>query len=64
MDTVERLIRHARDIARSDRSIDENADELPDEIVQPVCDMHRSLNALIDITVECLTNGAKFPGTK
>ena len=45
VDTVERLIRHARDIARSDRSIDENADELPDEIVQPVCDMHRSLNA-------------------
>ena len=28
LDTVERLIRHARDIARSDRSIDENADEL------------------------------------
>ena len=26
VDTVERLIRHARDIARSDRSIDENAD--------------------------------------
>ena len=62
VDTVERLIRHARDIARSDRSIDENADELPDEIVQPVCDMHRSLNALIDITVECLTNGREVPG--
>ena len=62
VDTVERLIRHARDIARSDRSIDENADELPDEIVQPVCDMHRSLNALIDITVECLTNGSEVPG--
>lgn len=61
VDTVERLIRHARDIARSDRSIDENADELPDEIVQPVCDMHRSLNALIDITVECLTNGSEVP---
>ena len=62
VDTVDRLIRHARDIARSDRSIDENADELPDEIVQPVCDMHRSLNALIDITVECLTNGSEVPG--
>lgn len=62
VDTVERLIRHARDIARSDRSIDENADELPDEIVHPVCDMHRSLNALIDITVECLTNGSEVPG--
>ena len=62
VDTVERLIRHARDIARSDRSIDEYADELPDEIVQPVCDMHRSLNALIDITVECLTNGSEVPG--
>ncbi len=61
VDTVERLIRHARDIARSDRSIDENADELPEEIVQPVCDMHRSLNALIDITVECLTNGSEVP---
>lgn len=62
VDTVERLIRHARDIARSDRSIDENADELPDEIVGPVCDMHRSLNALIDITVECLTKGSEVPG--
>ena len=36
VDTVERLIRHARDIARSDRSIDENADELPQVIVDAV----------------------------
>ena len=61
VDTVERLIRHARDIARSDRSLDENADELPIEIVTPVTSMHASLNALIDITVECLTNGAEVP---
>ena len=61
VDTVERLIRHARDIARSDRSLDENADELPPEIVIPVTSMHTSLNALIDITVECLTNGAEVP---
>lgn len=61
VDTVERLIRHARDIARSDRSLDENADELPPEIVIPVTTMHTSLNALIDITVECLTNGAEVP---
>lgn len=61
VDTVERLIRHARDIARSDRSLDENADELPKEIVTPVTSMHASLNALIDITVECLTNGAEVP---
>ncbi len=61
VDTVERLIRHARDIARSDRSLDENADELPQEIVTPVTSMHTSLNALIDITVECLTNGAEVP---
>ena len=32
VDTVERLIRHARDIARSDRSLDENADQLPSDI--------------------------------
>jgi phosphate uptake regulator len=61
VDTVERLIRHARDIARSDRSLDENADELPSDIVDPVTSMHRSLNSLIDITIECLTNGGEVP---
>ena len=61
VDTVERLIRHARDIARSDRSLDENADELPSDIVDPVRSMHDSLNSLIDITVECLTNGGEVP---
>ena len=61
VDTVERLIRHARDIARSDRSIDENADELPDEIVEPVLEMHSSLNKLIDITVVCLTEAEEVP---
>mgnify|MGYP005620607493 FL=1 len=40
VDTVERLIRHARDIARSDRSLDENADQLPSDIVDPVRSMH------------------------
>lgn len=61
VDTVERLIRHARDIARSDRSLDENADELPSAIVDPVTSMHGSLNSLIDITIECLTNGGEVP---
>ncbi len=61
VDTVERLIRHARDIARSDRSLDENADELPSAIVDPVTSMHSSLNSLIDITIECLTNGGEVP---
>ena len=61
VDTVERLIRHARDIARSDRSIDENADQLPTEIVEPVLEMHKSLNSLIDITVHCLTEGQEVP---
>ena len=61
VDTVERLIRHARDIARSDRSLDENADQLPSDIVDPVRSMHGSLNALIDITIECLTNGGEVP---
>ena len=61
VDTVERLIRHARNIARSDRSLDENADELPKEIVTPVTSMHACLNSLIDITIECLTNGGEVP---
>jgi phosphate uptake regulator len=61
VDTVERLIRHARDIARSDRSLDENADELPSDIVDPVTSMHSSLNSLIDITIECLTDGGEVP---
>ena len=51
VDTVERLIRHARDIARSDRSLDENADQLPSDIVDPVRSMHGSLNALIDLSL-------------
>src|SRR5210317_1098442 len=61
VDTVERLIRHARDIARSDRSLDQNADELSSDIVDPVTSMHRSLNSLIDITIECLTDGGEVP---
>src|SRR6056300_601663 len=61
VDTVERIIRHARDIARSDRSIDENADHLPDEIVKPVLEMHGYLNDLMDITVVCLTEGREVP---
>ena len=61
VDTVERIIRHARDIARSDRSIDEDADELPLEIVEPVFEMHQHLNHLIDITIVCLTEGKEVP---
>ena len=64
VDTVERLIRHARDIARSDRSLDENADELPQEIVEPVKEMHNSLNELIDITIVCLTDGEEVPANE
>ncbi|MDA0715401.1 MAG: hypothetical protein O2866_04720 [archaeon] len=61
VDTVERIIRHARDIARSDRSIDENVDELPQEIVEPVLDMYQHLNRLIDITIACLIEGNEVP---
>ena len=50
-----------RDIARSDRSIDENADHLPEEIVKPVLEMHGYLNDLMDITVVCLTEGKEVP---
>ena len=49
VDTIERLIRHG-DIARSDRSLDENATELPEVIIESVLGMHKQLNALIDIT--------------
>ena len=60
VDTVERLIRHARDIARSDRSLDENADPSLRHRGH-VKSMHGSLNSLIDITIECLTNGGEVP---
>ena len=44
VDTIERLIRHARDIARSDRALDENVAELPEVIIQSVVGMHYQLN--------------------
>ena len=62
VDTVERLIRHARDIARSDRSLDENATELPEVIIESVLGMHKQLNALIDITSKCFTEVEEVPG--
>ncbi len=61
VDTVERLVRHARDIAKSDRSLDENADELPEVIVQSVLEMYSSLDSLIDITCESLVDLKEIP---
>ena len=61
VDTVERLIRHARDIARSDRTLDENAEELPEVIVNSVLEMHKHLNALLDTMNGCLTKGEELP---
>ena len=61
VDTIERLIRHARDIARSDRSLDENAEELPEVIVNSVLEMHKHLNVLLDIMNGCLTKGEELP---
>ena len=61
LDTVERLIRHARDIARSDRSIDENADELPEVIVDAVIGMHTNMDKLVTIVADCLTGMEEIP---
>ncbi|CAI8158411.1 MAG: Uncharacterised protein [Methanobacteriota archaeon] len=61
VDTVERLIRHARDIARSDRSIDENADELPQVIVDAVLGMHTNMNDMVKIVSNCLTEMEEIP---
>ena len=61
VDTVERLIRHARDIARSDRSIDENADELPEIIVDAVIGMHTNMDKLVTVVADCLTGMEEIP---
>ena len=61
VDTVERLIRHARDIARSDRSIDENADELPEVIVDAVIAMHTNMDKLVTVVADCLTGMEEIP---
>ena len=61
VDTVERLIRHARDIARSDRSIDENADELPEVIVDAVIGMHTNMDKLVTVVADCLTRMEEIP---
>ena len=61
VDTVERLIRHARDIARSDRSIDENADELPQVIVDAVLGMHTNMDDIVKIVANCLTEMEEIP---
>jgi phosphate uptake regulator len=61
VDTVERLIRHARDIARSDRSIDENADELPEVIVEAVIGMHANMDKLVTVVSDCLTGMEEIP---
>jgi len=59
--TVERLIRHARDIARSYRSIDENADELPQVIVDAVLGMHTNMDDMVKIVANCLTEMEEIP---
>ena len=64
VDTVERLIRHARDIARSDRSIDENADELPEVIVEAVIGMHANMDKLVTVVADCLTGMEEIPADK
>ena len=64
VDTIERLIRHARDIARSDRSLDENATELPEVITESVIGMHKHLNSLIDITSNCFTDVEEVPASE
>ena len=56
-DNDEPVIRHARDIARSDRSLDENAEELPEVIVNSVLEMHKHLNGLLDTMSACMTKG-------
>ena len=61
VDTVERVIRHARDIARSDRSLDENAEDLPEVIVNSVLEMRKQLNGLLDTMSACLTKGEELP---
>lgn len=61
VDTIERLIRHARDIARSDRALDENVAELPEVIIQSVVGMHNQLNKLLDITSKCFTDVEEVP---
>ena len=61
VDTVERLIRHARDIARSDRSIDENADELPQVIVDAVLGMLTNMDDMVKIVANCLTEMEEIP---
>ena len=61
VDTVERLIRHARDIARSDRSIDENADELPEVFVDAVIGMHTNMEKLVTVVADCLTGMEEIP---
>ena len=61
VDTVERLIRHARDIARSDRSIDENADDLPEVIVDAVIGMHTNMDKLVTVVADCLTGMEEIP---
>ena len=61
VDTVERLIRHARDIARSDRSIDEFADELAEVIVDAVIGMHTNMDKLVTVVADCLTGMEEIP---
>jgi len=46
---------------RSDRSIDENADELPEVIVKPVLGMHTNMDKLVTIVADCLTEMEEIP---
>ena len=67
VDTVERVVRHARDIARSDRSLDtlgKDIPALPDELVAPVLSMWSDLSEMIDILCKCLTEIEDVPQAK
>ena len=67
VDTVERVVRHARDIARSDRSLDtlgKDIPALPDELVAPVLSMWSDLSEMIDILCKCLTEIEDVPKRK
>ncbi|MAS62951.1 MAG: hypothetical protein CMA34_04695 [Euryarchaeota archaeon] len=67
VDTVERIVRHARDIARSDRSLDtlgKDIPALPGELVEPVLSMWKNLADMIDILSLCLTEIEDIPQVK
>lgn len=61
VDTIERLVRHARDIARSDKILDELEVDLPNVITAPIAKMYEGLRQLLEIIGDCLTQEAAIP---